>query len=390
MDHLRCDAIAKSFGAHAVLRDVDLAVPAGTLTAILGSSGSGKTTLLRVIVGFVVPDAGTVRIGGSAVAVAGRRALAPDKRAVGYVAQEGALFPHLRVGENVGFGLARAERRDRTRIVEVLEVVGLGADYLDRRPHELSGGEQRRVALARALAPRPRLVLLDEPFSGLDASLRVETRAAVLHALTEEGSTAVMVTHDQAEALSMGREVAVLRDGELVQTATPGVLYRTPADLDVARFVGEAVVLKGHARGDAVVCPVGHLDVLNPKLSGPVQVMIRPEQIRLARADSSGADELTAPDAHAAPATVLTHSSYGPDTVVTVALREGAGETIAARTFDRDLPAVGQVVHVSVAGPVVTYPEPPTAGAELDDRHRGMIIPTAGALAGTARERDSR
>jgi iron(III) transport system ATP-binding protein len=390
MDHLRCDAIAKSFGAHAVLRDVDLAVPAGTLTAILGSSGSGKTTLLRVIVGFVAPDAGTVTIGGSAVAVAGRRALAPDKRAVGYVAQEGALFPHLRVGENVGFGLARAARRERTRIVEVLEVVGLGADFLDRRPHELSGGEQRRVALARALAPRPRLVLLDEPFSGLDASLRVETRAAVLHALNEEGSTAVMVTHDQAEALSMGREVAVLREGELVQTATPGVLYRTPADLDVARFVGEAVVLKGHARGDAVICPVGHLDVLNPKLSGPVQVMIRPEQIRLARADSSGADELTAPDAHAAPATVLTHSSYGPDTVVTVALREGAGETIAARTFDRDLPAVGQVVHVSVAGPVVTYPEPPTAGAELGERHRGMITPAAGALAGNARERDSR
>jgi iron(III) transport system ATP-binding protein len=390
MDHLRCDAIAKSFGAHAVLRDVDLAVPAGTLTAILGSSGSGKTTLLRVIVGFVVPDAGTVRIGGSAVAVAGRRAVAPDKRAVGYVAQEGALFPHLRVDENVGFGLARAERRERTRIVEVLEVVGLGADFLDRRPHELSGGEQRRVALARALAPRPRLVLLDEPFSGLDASLRVEPRAAVLHALNEEGSTAVMVTHDQAEALSMGREVAVLRDGELVQTARPDVLYRTPADLDVARFVGEAVVLQGHARGDAVICPVGHLDVLNPKLSGPVQVMIRPEQIRLSRADSSGADELTAPDAHTAPATVLAHRSYGPDTVVTVALREGAGETIAARTFDRDLPAVGQVVHVSVAGPVVTYPEPPTAGAESGDRHRGMIIPTADALAGTAQGRDSR
>lgn len=131
----------------------------------------------------------------------------------------------------------------------------------------------------------------------------------------------------------MGREVAVLREGELVQTATPGVLYRTPADLDVARFVGEAVVLKGYARGAAVMCPLGHLEVLNPKLAGPVQVMIRPEQIRLARADRSGADELKGPDASAALAKVLTHSSYGPDTVVTAALGEGAGETIAARTF---------------------------------------------------------
>jgi len=284
MAHLRCESIAKSFGARAVLRDVDLEVPAGTLTAILGSSGSGKTTLLRVIVGFIAPDAGTLTIGGTAVAAAGRKPLPPDKRAVGYVAQEGALYPHLRVGENVGFGLARAERRKRTRIAEVLDLVGLGADYLDRRPHELSGGEQRRVALARALAPRPRLVLLDEPFSGLDASLRTETRAAVLHALAEEGTTAVMVTHDQAEALSMGREVAVLRDGELVQTATPAGLYRTPADLDVARFVGEAVVLHGHARGRAVSCPLGELDVLDPRLTGPVRVMIRPEQVRLARA----------------------------------------------------------------------------------------------------------
>lgn len=152
MVHLQCDAIAKSFGARAVLRDVDLAVPAGTLTAILGSSGSGKTTLLRVIIGFLEPDAGAVTIGGLTVAVGGRKSLAPNKRAVGYVAQEGALYPHLRVGENVGFGLSRAERRSRTRIVEVLELVGLGADHLDRRPHELSGGEQRRVALARACA----------------------------------------------------------------------------------------------------------------------------------------------------------------------------------------------------------------------------------------------
>jgi iron(III) transport system ATP-binding protein len=357
MAFLRCDAIAKSFGARPVLRDVDLDVPAGTLTAILGSSGSGKTTLLRVIVGFIAPDTGTVTIGGSVVAVAGRKPWAPDKRAVGYVAQEGALFPHLRVGENVGFGLGRTERRERKRIVEVLELVGLSASYLDRHPHELSGGEQRRVALARALAPQPRLVLLDEPFSGLDAALRAETRAAVLHALTQEGTTAVMVTHDQAEALSMGREVAVLRDGALVQTATPRVLYRSPADLELARFVGDAVVLKGHARGGEVTCPLGHLDVLNPRLTGPVQVMIRPEQIRLTRLDSDSAGQHTVLGDRAALATVVAHTSYGPDTVITLALSGAPADTITARTFEHDVPAVREEVRVSVAGTVVTYPE---------------------------------
>src|SRR5262249_28895768 len=155
-----------------------------------------------------------------------------DRREVGYVAQEGALFPHLSVGQNVAFGLPRGERRSTTRIGEALDLVGLGRDYADRRPHELSGGEQRRVALARALAPRPRLVLLDEPFSGLDAALRAETREAVLGALAAGGATAVLVTHDQAEALSTGREVGILRAGRLVQTAPPADLYREPADLD--------------------------------------------------------------------------------------------------------------------------------------------------------------
>ena len=242
-----------------MLRDVDLVVPEGTLTAILGASGSGKTTLLRLIIGFIAPDRGTIAVDGSVVAAAGGLHVAPDKRAIGYVAQEGALFPHLTVAENVAFGLPRGERRNGARTSEALELVGLGSGYAARRPHELSGGEQRRVGLARALAPKPRLVLLDEPFSGLDAHLRAETREAVTRALAAEGTTAVLVTHDQAEALSMGREVAVLRSGRLVQTATPTVLYRAPVDLDVARFVGEAVVVPGTARSGVVECALGRL-----------------------------------------------------------------------------------------------------------------------------------
>src|SRR5262249_10891591 len=174
------------------------------------------------------------------------------------------------VAGNVGFGLPRSERKLGDRIAEALQLVGLDIRYADRQPHELSGGEQRRVALARALAPRPAVVLLDEPFSGLDATLPAQTRAPVLDALAAAGATAVLVTHDQAEALSTGREVAVLRDGRLVQTAPPDVLYRTPADLDVARFVGDAVVLPGDARAEGVSCALGSLRVRGDAVDGRV------------------------------------------------------------------------------------------------------------------------
>ncbi len=358
MADLSCYRVGKAFGARDVLHNIDLDVPAGTLTAILGASGSGKTTLLRLIVGFIGLDAGTISVGGEVVVAAGLRPVAPDKRGIGYVAQEGALFPHLRVDENVGFGLPRAERRRSTRVVEVLELVGLDRDYRARHPHELSGGEQRRVALARALAPRPGLVLLDEPFSGLDASLRVETREAVLRALHDEGSTAVMVTHDQAEALSMGREVAVLRHGRLVQTASPEVLYRSPSDLELARFVGEAVVLEGRAHGGMVSCALGELDVRGGERTGAVQVMIRPEQIRLGAGDSNGGQGATA--------RVLSHSCYGPDTVVRLALGPTA-TSIDARTFDQDVPAAGELVEVSVVGSAFTYPAVHPAGPSLSD-----------------------
>src|SRR3954468_14078481 len=153
MAELSCKGLAKSFGETVVLLDVDLVVPQGTLTAILGASGSGKTTLLRVLIGFVAADRGVVSIDGRVVADAMRIHVPPDRRAVGYVAQEGALFPHLTVAENVGFGLPRAERRQGSRIQEALALVGLGHGYADRQPQQLSGGEQRRVALARALAP---------------------------------------------------------------------------------------------------------------------------------------------------------------------------------------------------------------------------------------------
>jgi len=345
---LRCENVAKSYGKRAALTDVDLAVAEGTLTAILGASGSGKTTLLRLIVGFLEPDSGVISLGGNVVADAGRTHVAADKRAVGYVAQEGALFPHLTVAENVGFGLSRSERKSAVRIGAVLDLVALDGGYLTRRPHELSGGEQRRVALARALAPRPRIVLLDEPFSALDAALRTETREAVLNALAREGTTAVLVTHDQAEALSMGHEVAVLRAGRLVQTATPTTLYRSPIDLEVAHFVGDAVVVPGEASSGHVECVLGRLPVNGGSVAGPVQVMIRPEQLRVARGSLEPAEGVAA--------AVVRRNYYGPEIVLRLELDDGCRTPVLARMFDYEAPGDGELVRVSVAGPVAVYP----------------------------------
>jgi iron(III) transport system ATP-binding protein len=355
---LRCEQISASYGERAVLRGVDLIVPDGTLTAILGASGSGKTTLLRVIIGFIAQEHGTITVGRTVVAEAGHTHLPPEKRSLGYVAQEGALYPHLTVAENVSFGLPRRERKASARIVDVLELVGLDASYASRRPHQLSGGEQRRVALARALAPAPPLVLLDEPFSGLDAALRAETREAVLHALAAQGTTAVLVTHDQAEALSMGREVGVLRAGRLIQTASPETLYRAPADLDVARFVGEAVVLPGHASEGVVSCAFGELPLLNREVDGHVETMIRPEQIHVRRAgpEPSGPPSRD----HRTIATVIARTFYGPDTLVRLELA-GVHSPLSARTLGHDAPEPGERVKLTVVGGVMAYPAPDAA-----------------------------
>ncbi len=345
MAELRCAEIRASYGAGAVLSGVDLVVADGTLTAILGASGSGKTTLLRVIMGFIAQDHGTVTLGDTVVSDGGMIHLPPEKRAIGYVAQEGALYPHLTVAENIAFGLPRRDRKLGHRARELLELVALDPSYAARRPGQLSGGEQRRVALARALAPSPPVVVLDEPFSGLDASLRAETREAVLHALAAQGTTAVLVTHDQAEALSIGHEVAVLRSGRLVQTATPSVLYRTPVDLDTARFVGDAVVVGGDARAGVAATVLGELALIDPRLEGAVEVMIRPEQIEPREPTSVGPL-----------ARVVSATFYGPDAMVVLEL-DGVAAPITARVLrGHDAPTAGTSVEVTVIGPVMAYP----------------------------------
>ncbi|MEU6688197.1 ABC transporter ATP-binding protein [Streptomyces sp. NPDC046832] len=312
MNALHVEGLTKSYGAkEPVLRGLELTVPAGALAAVLGPSGCGKTTLLRIVAGFLRADAGTVRLGDRLLVGPGVH-LPPERRRIGIVPQEGALFPHLSVARNVAFGLTgtdRAERRRRTD--EMLELVGL-AGYGDRMPHELSGGQQQRIALARALAPRPQLVLLDEPFNALDSALRTGVRADVRAALRATGATAVLVTHDQQEALSTADLVAVVRDGRVAQCDTPQDLYGRPADPWIADFVGDAVLLPATVDTDGTArTALGPVPLAaRPAGLRSGTVLLRPEQLRLTDADSDGAVSGTVTDIH----------YYGHDAMVTVAV----------------------------------------------------------------------
>jgi iron(III) transport system ATP-binding protein len=343
--------LTKAFGDSPVLVGLDLEVPTGSLTAVLGPSGCGKTTLLRLLGGFEHADRGTIRLGEKILADE-RTHLAPERRAIGFVPQEGALFPHLDVAANIGFGLPRAQRRGG-RVEELLELVDLAG--LGRRlPHQLSGGQQQRVALARALAPEPGLVLLDEPFDALDAGLRAQVRGEVREALRAAGATALLVTHDQEEALSLADTVAVMRGGRIVQAADPQTLYRDPVDAEVAAFVGEAVLLDGRLEGDYAETSLGRL----PTRGGGgtrATVMLRPEQILCQGAGHAA-------DPGAPRGRVLSTSFYGHDATARIALHGPGSREIVARAVGHLLPHAGDEVAIAVVGTALAYPTRPAVG----------------------------
>ncbi len=258
-----------------------LTVGRGQILALLGPSGCGKTTTLRLIAGLETPDEGTVTIAGRVVADA-RRGLCvpPEERGVGVVFQDYALFPHLTVADNVGFGLAGRPREERrARVRTVLDLVGL-TDLADRYPHELSGGQQQRVAVARALAPAPAVVLLDEPFSNLDADLRAQMRDEVEKVLRSTGTTAIFVTHDQEEAFTIADRVGVLNAGRLEQLDAPETIYHQPATPFVAEFVGAADFIPGLVTSEGIVTELGVFSNLEGHEPGDkVRVMIRPDDV---------------------------------------------------------------------------------------------------------------
>ena len=347
-----CEGLRKSFGQVAAVDGLALEVRSGEILALLGPSGCGKTTFLRLVAGFERPDAGVILLAGAEVA-GPRHHVPPERRRIGVVFQDYALFPHMTVAGNVSYGLsgARDQRDGRDeRVNEMLDLVGL-VDLADRYPHELSGGQQQRVALARALAPGPAVVLLDEPFSNLDAALRVHLRADTREILRAAGATAVFVTHDQEEALSFADRVAVMVAGKIRQVDVPDYLYSHPADLFVATFVGDADVLRGVSDGAWITCAAGVVAPRSPvggATNGPatagtgdVDVVLRPENVRL-RLDGAGQGH------------VERSTYFGHDQLVEVTL--GDGSRLRSRMGPSRLFHPGDRVSVTVVGAVTAFP----------------------------------
>ena len=347
---VRLSGVSKSFGAVEAVRDLNLELTRGNILALLGPSGCGKTTTLRLLAGFESPDAGEIEIAGHRVAGRGVD-VPPEKRRVGMVFQDYALFPHLSVARNVAYGL-KGVLRGKKRNARMEEVLGLArlTGLEDRMPHELSGGQQQRVALARALAPEPAVVLLDEPFSNLDASLRAQMRLEMREILGTAGATAVFVTHDQAEALSFADEVAVMFVGTVVQVAPPEELYHYPATREVAEFVGEANFMPGTADGGPLIrCALGEVPACNV-CTGNIEAMLRPEALRLRalpNREDTGAG---------VGATVLAREFYGHDQLLK--LRLDSGPILCSRLGGGSGFKPGERVAVEVLGPAVVFPRP--------------------------------
>jgi iron(III) transport system ATP-binding protein len=338
MTLLTIQSASKRYGPVKALNNVTLEVAAGSRTAVVGPSGSGKTTLLRLIAGFEWPDEGRIVLDGQALAE-GSVAVPAHKRGIGIVSQDGSLFPHLSVADNIGFGFGRGAPDREKRIIELLDMVELDGNMLTRRPHQLSGGQQQRVALARALGRKPRLMLLDEPFSALDTGLRENMRKAVARVLQAAGITTILVTHDQAEALSFADQVAVLREGKLVQAGTPQSLYLHPKDRETALFLGDAVMLPAIIRNGIADCALGRVAV-EGQHHGKAEIMLRPEQIRVVRDESE--------PVHGG--RVVEVEFGGATCTVAVSLEGVALPPIVIKTSSVALPARGDRVRLDIAG----------------------------------------
>ncbi|MBY5607947.1 ABC transporter ATP-binding protein [Rhizobium leguminosarum] len=338
MTLLTIENISKRYGPVQALKDISLEVSAGSRTAVVGPSGSGKTTLLRIIAGFEQPDVGRVTLDGDLLAD-GPATVPAHKRGIGVVSQDGALFPHLSVAENIGFGFERGAAGREKRVLELLDMVELDRGMLARRPHQLSGGQQQRVALARALGRKPRLMLLDEPFSALDTGLRENMRKAVARVLQAAGITTILVTHDQEEALTFADQVAVLREGRLIQAGSPQLLYLHPRDRETALFLGDAVLLPAIIRNGLADCALGHV-VVEGSRQGKAEIMLRPEQIRVVADESD----------RKYGGRVVEVEFGGAVCTVAVSLDGVALPPILIKTSSVALPSRGDLVRLDIAG----------------------------------------
>jgi len=328
MPLLEVDRVSHAYGKQAVVCDLSFALAQGEIACLLGSSGCGKTTMLRLIAGFEAPAAGSIRLND--VTIADEKTQVPaEARRIGMVFQDYALFPHLSIADNIGFGLREKFPKGRTalaparrqRVDEMLELIGL-ANRGGRYPHELSGGQQQRVALARALAPQPHLLLLDEPFSNLDVELRERLSLEVRDILKRAGMAAILVTHDQNEAFAVSDVVGIMREGRIEQWDTPYNLYHRPATRHVADFIGQGVFLPGEVLSRQVVeVELGRLDSKVPmdcasscaecQRGCRLDVLLRP-------------DDVIHDDASEVKAEVIAKSFRGAEFLYTLRLASGA------------------------------------------------------------------
>ena len=340
MPLLEINDVSVSFGDTEVLSGISLELESKQLLAVLGASGAGKSTLMRLIAGFDSVGGGSIVLDGETLSDTSKT-LAPERRSIGIVPQDSALFPHLNVSQNIGFGLSGLSKEARAeRVGELLRLIRM-EEFASRMPQELSGGQVQRVALARALAPRPKLVLLDEPFSALDAELRGQLREEVRQVLRAEGATAVLVTHDQEEALSLADRVAVLREGKIIQVGSPSEIYNSPADVGIATFLGESVLVDGKVSGGKILTDLGSLSALNNVAEGATGVVaIRSENFYL-QPNPTGDSE------------VVGRVFFGHDALVEV---QTPKLRIRARSNGPFAPEVGMRVTVWVRGAVNFYP----------------------------------
>ncbi len=346
--------ITKAFDGRRIVDGIDLSVMPGQVTCLLGPSGCGKSTTLRMIAGVEMQDSGTIHVDGKLVCDTVNH-VPPEGRGIGLMFQDFALFPHLTVAQNVGFGLPR--RGCEPRIKELLRKVGM-LRHIDRYPHELSGGEQQRVALARALAPKPGIMLMDEPFSGLDDRLRDDIRDETLDVLKEEGAAVLLVTHEPGEAMRMADEIALMRDGRIVQRGAPYNIYNAPVDLKAASFFSDINVIQGKVEGALTDTPFGQF--LAPGVSDgtEVDICIRPQHLKI-DFDRQGRGPNPTP-AEGTPARGIVRRS-----------RFMGNESLVEFTMDYD----GSVLRAVV--PSVFLPQPGTALWIMIRRDRCFVFPRA-------------
>jgi iron(III) transport system ATP-binding protein len=337
---LECHHITKYFDQSPAVEDVSLTAQPGEFVTLLGPSGCGKTTTLRLIAGFESLDNGIIRMNGRAIVGEGVN-LPPEERRIGMVFQEYAIFPHLNVAENISFGVQGNKQDKRQRVHEMLELIGL-TDFAKRSPHELSGGQQQRVALARALAPQPNIILLDEPFSNLDAALRSQVRSEVHSILKSAEMTAIFVTHDQEEALSLSDRVAVMFEGRIEQIGSSQDIYLRPNTRQIASFIGEANFLPAEANDNRATCIFGEVN-LHDSAYGAVDLLLRPEAISLVDPETS----------HCA-GYVRWIEFFGHDQRIGVALDDGSPFIVRADSAQKCIE--GQRVGLCVNRPVIAFP----------------------------------